>query len=208
VTTTISTQERTTASSYLILTLPALNHIDHFHRIPSQLRRYQQYIYDLKLNHGSVLSFVQNERLHWNTITPSSSSPFENPDDYSILYNDWPYAIDPEIKHLVVWTKFVLDDDEESGNLADHARDLIDGFVRRTFAWEGMERGGQVRWFKNWKNLKSVHALGEYSVTRSKYRADGIVEHFHVMVYKAPEDFLKRITNGDQPMSARADGTS
>jgi hypothetical protein len=143
------------------LTLTALNHIDHFHRIPSQLRRYHKFIYDLKLNHGSVLAFVQNERLHWETITPSTSSPFTDPDDYTILYNDWPYGIDPDIKHLVVWTKFVLDDDEETGDLTEQARGLIDRFVRETFVWEGLGEGGQVRWFKNWKSLKSVHALGE-----------------------------------------------
>jgi len=38
-----------------------------------------------------------------------------------------------------------------------------------------------VIWFKNWKSLKSVHA----------------VEHFHVMMNNPDKDFIKRVTNGD-----------
>ena len=38
-----------------------------------------------------------------------------------------------------------------------------------------------VIWFKNWKSLKSVHA----------------VEHFHVMMNNPDRNFIKRVTNGD-----------
>lgn len=43
----------------------------------------------------------------------------------------------------------------------------------------------QVAWFKNWKALKSVHA----------------VEHFHVMLFNADPNFIKEITNSDMPQS-------
>lgn len=39
-------------------------------------------------------------------------------------------------------------------------------------------------WFKNWKSLKSVHA----------------VEHFHVMLFDPDPEFVKEITNGDVPV--------
>ena len=42
-------------------------------------------------------------------------------------------------------------------------------------------------WFKNWKSLKSVHA----------------VEHFHVMLYRPDAVFLREITNGDVPMTEK-----
>ena len=45
----------------------------------------------------------------------------------------------------------------------------------------------QVIWFKNWKSLKSVHA----------------VEHFHVMLYDADPAFLHEITHGDVPLSQK-----
>lgn len=142
-------------------------------------------MYKLKQNYGSVLSFVQNERLRWDSISPSGQPPFVNPADFKVLYNDWPYGIDPDITHLVVWTKFLLEDDPETGFLTDEYHDLIESFVKRTFCGPGAVERDQLIWFKNWKSLKSVHAL----------------EHFHVMLHKAPGDFLTKVTNGDKPLS-------
>lgn len=42
-------------------------------------------------------------------------------------------------------------------------------------------------WFKNFKHLKSVHA----------------VEHFHVMLYDPDPLFIEEITNGDIPLSQK-----
>jgi len=144
------------------------NNIHHFQRQPSDLRRYLEYIYNLKRTYGSVRAYVQQERLHWDSVTPSGDDPFTNPSDYKILHNDWPYGIDENITHLVVWTKFVLAEDEASGQLTDRARDEIEAFLTQTFRREGAEdreQGGmnrdQLIWFKNWKSLKSVHAIGQ-----------------------------------------------
>jgi len=147
------------------------------------LRRYLQYIYDLKKSYGSVLSFVQHERLRWDTVIPSCP-PFVDSSDCSTLYNDWPYGIDKDIVHLVVWTKFLLEDDPKTDDLTPKARAEIEEFVERTFCADGGLLKEQVIWFKNWRSLKSVHAL----------------EHFHVMLYNAPEELLDRITGGDRPM--------
>ena len=54
-------------------------------------------------------------------------------DDIKILYNDWPYGIDEGIVHLVVWTKFVLEDDPETDDLTPEMRKDIDEYVDRTF---------------------------------------------------------------------------
>lgn len=62
----------------------------------------------------------------------------EETDDIKILYNDWPYGIDPDIVHLVIWTKFDLEEDPGRNDLTPEARRQIDGFVSRTF-------GGRVR---------------------------------------------------------------
>lgn len=50
-----------------------------------------------------------------------------------ILYNDWPYGLEPGIVHLVVWTKFGLDEDPDTGDLTDPMRRQIDEYVDRTF---------------------------------------------------------------------------
>jgi hypothetical protein len=136
----------------------------------------------LKRAYGSVLSFVQHERLHWSSDAPSGNPPFTDPSDYKILFNDWPYGIDTDVVHLVVWTKFHLEDDPATDDLTPKARAEIEAFVDRTF-W--------VICFKNWRSLKSVHAL----------------EHFHVMLYQAETEFLEKITNGDRPMSEKLKDT-
>lgn len=45
----------------------------------------------------------------------------------------------------------------------------------------------KVIWFKNWRSLKSIHA----------------VEHFHVMLYDPDADFVREITDGDVPLSEK-----
>ncbi|WEW58987.1 hypothetical protein PRK78_004455 [Emydomyces testavorans] len=103
-------------------------------------------------------------------------------DDYKILYNDWPYAVETDIVHLVVWTKFELEDDPATDDLTPQARKEVDNFVGRMF--RSKMPGQQVVWFKNWKSLKSVHSL----------------EHFHIMLKAPDQEFVHEITNGDVPL--------
>lgn len=99
-----------------------------FRRWPSELRRYREFIWQLKHVWGSVLDYMLSERLHWKVpITPRSSTPFECEEDFKILFNDWPYGIDERIVHLVVWTKFELRDDAET--VAE-----IERFIEKTFS--------------------------------------------------------------------------
>jgi len=131
-----------------------------------------------------VLEYIRQHRLHWDTITPSGGRPFSNPSDLKILYNDWPYLVEEGIKHLVVWTKFSLEEDPESGEVISEINEQIKAFIHKTFCEgeKGVDRK-QIIWFKNWKSLKSIHAL----------------EHFHVMLLNAPEELLESVTQGDRP---------
>jgi len=123
-------------------------------------------------------------------------------EDIKILYNDWPYGVDNKIVHLVIWTKFDLEEDPVTSDLTIKARKEIDDFVNETFRSrvepENVRTHSeicmsfslifvQVIWFKNWASLKSVHA----------------VEHFHVMLYDPDMAFVEEITNGDVPMVAK-----
>lgn len=142
-----------------------MGRIDQFQRPPLQLRRYLKFMHDITKRHGSIMTFVQKYRLRWSSIEPSSAAPFTNPEDYKVLYNDWPYGLDPGIVHLVVWTKFVLEDDPVTDRLTAMARREIEDFVIKTFCGaDGIPRERLV-WFKNWKSLKSIHALGELSAS-------------------------------------------
>lgn len=87
--------------------------------------------------------------------------------------------------HLVIWTKFELEDDPSTDDLTIETRQNIDGFVQSTF-WSRVP-SDQVIWFKNWKSLKSIHA----------------VEHFHVMLYKPDMNFVREITHDDVPLAVK-----
>lgn len=49
------------------------------------------------------------------------------------MHNDWPYGIEKDIVHLVVWTKFELEDDPVTDDLTPQARQEIDNYVKKTF---------------------------------------------------------------------------
>nr|POE62796.1 n-acetylglucosamine-induced protein 1 [Quercus suber] len=157
--------------------------LDLFQRVPSDLRRYRQYCARLEAEHGSIMAFVMHVRLQWRDLTPRGTRFFEHHGtddaDYRILLNDWPYGLDPRIRHLVVWTKFVIPEEPGSEALTAEAQAAVEAFVEREFARAcGREK---VLWFKNWSSLKSIHA----------------VEHFHVLLFDPPEGFVDRITGGD-----------
>lgn len=161
-----------------------LNRVDLFRRVPSDLRKYRQYTHKLIKEHGSILNFIVKERLHWPDLK-HRGAPFEYPEDIKILYNDWPYGVDDKIVHLVIWTKFNLEEDPVTSDLTVKTRKEIDDFVNETF--RSRIEPENVIWFKNWASLKSVHA----------------VEHFHVMLYDPDMAFVEEITKGDVPMVAK-----
>jgi Protein of unknown function (DUF3605) len=112
----------------------AENRIDTFKRVPSDLRRYLAYNWELKSEYGSVVEFVLSKRLGWEEPIQAEGVPFEKESDIKIIYNDWPYGIDEKIVHLVIWTKFELEDDPSTDDLTDEARKAINDFVDTTFA--------------------------------------------------------------------------
>lgn len=54
-------------------------------------------------------------------------------DDLKILFNDWPYGLEKGIVHLVIWTKFELEDDPATGLLTESMWKKIDDYVERVF---------------------------------------------------------------------------
>lgn len=138
------------------MALKGTNQLDRFKRLPSDIRKYLAYTARLKREYGSVVNFIIERRLQWTDRRPKDINPFDNPhtgrlsyltplnwncffaesshqDDIKILYNDWPYGIDEKIIHLVVWTKFELDDGPNGDDLAPLVRQKIDDYVNRTF---------------------------------------------------------------------------
>lgn len=87
--------------------------------------------------------------------------------------------------HLVVWTKFALPSDGVTDDLLPESRAELEDFVSRTFVRVCGEEN--VVWFRNWGALKSVHA----------------VEHFHVMLFDPPKEFVDQVTGGDVSLAEK-----
>lgn len=109
------------------------NRLEAFQRTPSDLRRYKAFTFKLAKQHGSVASFILQERLRWQAPIQPRGYPFQYAEDVKILWNDWPYGLDKRVVHLVVWTKFELEANQTSGDLTDKAKAEVDAFVTRTF---------------------------------------------------------------------------
>ncbi|KAF2755060.1 hypothetical protein EJ05DRAFT_513378 [Pseudovirgaria hyperparasitica] len=179
-------------AEYIRLSWPAVqdiiqsNRVDLFQRVPSDLRKYRSFVYNIVKKYGSMQEFILSKRLQWTSTCPSGP-PFANPDDITVLQNDWPYGIDQKIVHLVVWTKFELKDERGGvGDMLPETRRSIDHWVNDTFCTRIEPQ--HVIWFKNWYSLKSIHA----------------VEHFHVMLYKPDMSFVRQITHGVEPLSLQS----
>lgn len=114
----------------------------------------------------------------WGPIpfTPVSVVPLQEPSDYRVLLNDWPYGLTPDITHIVVWTRTLIPTDPESGDVTSESRSLIKEFVKTYFADRMGPNGGErVMWFKNWVALQSVRTL----------------EHIHILVKDADPELLE-----------------
>ncbi len=73
--------------------------------------------------------------MYWRRALEVGCFPLTNicSADMKIIYNDWPYGIDEKIVHLVVWTKFDLEDDPATDDLTPRMRKEINRFVDETF---------------------------------------------------------------------------
>lgn len=167
------------------------NRLEQFQRAPSELRRYLEFVWKLRQKYGSVMAFIMGKRLGWRTeelfVSQNMKFDAEETDEIKILRNDWPYGLDERITHLVVWTKFGIEEDPATGDLTERAREQIDAFVRKKFAVGTRVDEERIIWFKNWASLKSVKA----------------VEHFHVMLFDPDMELVREVTNGDVPFCER-----
>jgi hypothetical protein len=59
-----------------LMLVAGINRVDKFHRVPSELRRYRQFTHRLIKEYGSIMNFIVNKRLGWNTMV-AKGRPFE-----------------------------------------------------------------------------------------------------------------------------------
>jgi hypothetical protein len=155
-------------------------------RWPSALKAYLAWTAHVKEKYGSITTYLLNQRLFWDPVDGDDGAltfnvrgvrSFADPADFTILRNDWGYALEQGIRHIVVWLKQRLPVDEE-GALSDEGKRLVRDFVKREFRDKAGEKdeGSRVIWFKNTTNLQSVRGL----------------EHVHVLIRDVDEEVAKQ----------------
>lgn len=163
------------------------NNLSVLKRKPSDLRRYMKWTAETKIEYGSMTNYILANRLPkaWGLppFTPESTVPFEVASDYKVLLNDWPYGLESNIAHIVVWTRTLIPTDNQKGDLTPDSKKILEDFVQRYFI-DPLGPGGEdkILWFKNWVALQSVRSL----------------EHFHVLVRDVDDDMLEKWT-GERP---------
>ncbi|KAF2704638.1 hypothetical protein K504DRAFT_507105 [Pleomassaria siparia CBS 279.74] len=165
--------------------LISIGELDELKRWPSFLKAYLAWSAHVKARYGSATHYLLKQRLFWKPLTETgvfkfavaNQTPFADAADYTIISNDWTYAVTPGIKHIVVWSKQPLPVDSE-GALTTEGRRLVEDFVDREFRNKVGEvrDGDKVMWFKNTTNLQSVTSL----------------EHVHVLVRGVDDDVSKQ----------------
>lgn len=134
------------------------------------------------------MTYLLQQRLFWEPIEDETGAlrfevrnvvPFADGEDFEVLRNDWGYAFEAGIRHIVVWLKQRLPVDGE-GLLTEGGRRLVEDFVRREFREKAgeEEEGSKIIWFKNTTNLQSVRSL----------------EHVHVLVRDVDDRVLEQWT--------------
>ncbi|KAK6543950.1 hypothetical protein TWF694_000668 [Orbilia ellipsospora] len=145
----------------------AENRLEDLKRRPGDLRRYLEWGAETRKEYGSVLKYILTKRLFWEgNLKPRSLVPFEDQEDTEILFNDWPYGLDPGIVHIVVWTKAEIATDPASGDITTESRRIIVDYVNKIFVKDLGFPAENILWFKNWAALQSIRT----------------VEHIHVLV--------------------------
>jgi hypothetical protein len=145
-------------------------------RLPSQLAKYQTWANEIKEEYGSIVNFLLQKRLYWQplpsddpTATPKfatkNPTPFAERSDYRILVNDWPYGLEPGIKHICVWLKTPLPVDDIKGALTEEGFIMVNNFMKETFEKGlGLDGMDKVIWFKNYTATQSIRAVDHVHV--------------------------------------------
>lgn len=140
-------------------------------RTPEDLAHYGVWKKETVARYGSVEQYILQQRLHWSLpISPASPVPFEEEEDWCCVRNDFPYAFERGITHLVIWMKNTLDTEMRSGKaarqgdtLTSMSRERLERFIARQFA--------------DVPGRKRIHFLNPPGL-----RSIGNLEHVHVLL--------------------------
>lgn len=160
-------------------------------RTPSDLAEYNRCKTVYKEKYGGTLQYVLRKKLGWipdvddpsyfqddlsTKLKPVSNTFLGDKHDVRILYNDFSYAVEDGIDHVVVWSK-TPSPKADDGYISNAAKALIEHYVVETFIKELGMKKEDILWFRNTTALQSIRAL----------------EHFHVLLRNPPVEKLNQL---------------
>ncbi|KAJ6021478.1 hypothetical protein N7540_006982 [Penicillium herquei] len=157
-------------------------------RTPSDLFNYIRWTLETQRQYESVLDFIIKNRLPWEPechesgpVFPySNPTPFTDLSDFCIRRNDWPYAMEEGMVHLVAWSKTPIATDDH-GDPSSASCKAITDFIDRMFSehvMRGKCAGDNLQWFRNRTKWQSVRSL----------------DHIHLVLRDVDETFVTGIT--------------
>lgn len=160
-------------------------------RSHEETAKYHKHKETLAQNHITILQYILG-KLDWNeaeldqlndlqfaTDQQKLKSVFTKQDLFKTTMNDFPYYYEPNIMHLLVWSKIRLpiylndttdiDMFETSNNqfpdMNPACQALIDKFLDQTLHDKyGLTPGKDYLWFVNYSNLQSIKAISHVHV--------------------------------------------
>ncbi|KAG5364889.1 N-acetylglucosamine-induced protein 1 [Yarrowia sp. E02] len=159
------------------------NELHRLSRSASQLAEYILWKRDIESKYsGGVMEYILVDKLRWTSSlekrpVPYSEELFGDVRDVQILLNDFPYAMEKGLVHVVVWSRAKIPKEGENGDITAESRAKLEAFVNDKFV-KGLDMSSEnVLWFKNWAALQSIP----------------LVEHFHVLLKNPDMEKLKKL---------------
>lgn len=159
------------------------NELHRLSRSASQLAEYILWKRDIESKYaGGVMEYILVDKLRWTSSLEKrpvafNDTLFGDSRDVRILLNDFPYAMEKGLVHVVVWSRAAIPKEGQNGDITAESREKLAAFVKETFV-EGLGMDEEsVLWFKNWAALQSIP----------------LVEHFHVLLRDPDVERLKKL---------------
>lgn len=152
------------------------NQLELFARSQEETVRYLDFKHRLKKAGVPILDHIIKHELHWKEDELKQEGDFfSDPSTTTVIYNQFPYYFEPQVKHLCAWSKVYVPADPSSpcGDISPETRAKIDDYVYKTFIEPNGLDKENVCWFKNWESLQSVKSISHIHILIND--VDGVI---------------------------------
>ncbi|SCU91723.1 LAMI_0E06986g1_1 [Lachancea mirantina] len=163
--------------------------LDQLVRTPRVAQQYRVFRDELARKGSSLLNNILENRLHWSGESLAGLEAqypdcdrqavafFSRPDLYAVLPNDFPYDLEADVHHLVVWSKVRIplykQDKDDPCAMDLVVRDKIDRFLQHNLARYALT---EFVWFINYPHLQSVKTVSHVHVLVRAHQRNPVIQ--------------------------------